>query len=310
VKKLLPLLALFALVLSACGGGSGVVAATVNETDITVGDVDALMDPDGATVSKEQFAQFLSFRIRWVITEDGAAENFDITISEEEMEAEADRIYDEVNADESREDFLSNRGITEEFLVNIAHQGLLDLAIREELAAEVPEPTQDEIDAEMAIAEASLTEVCVSHILVETQDDVDTVVGRLEAGDDFGELAIEFSQDPGSAENGGVLPCGSAGQYVEEFRDATLVAPINEIYEEIVETQFGFHIIMVTDRTEPSPEELPTEQEVSDSLKSQAAGLQYNIWLSDQVLSAEVTVDPEYGTWNTDGDPQVIAPTE
>ena len=308
MKKLVSLVVLAALVFAACGGASNTVAASVNGTDITLGEVRDLIEIEGSTIPKDQFAQFLGFEIQWEIVEQAAAQEWGIEITEGEIDAESDRIYDSTNVDETREEFTANRGVTEEFLRNIAHQGLLDIAVRAELESDVPQPSQEDVDAEIATAEASLTTVCVSHILVATEAEAQDVVGRLAAGEDFGEIAIEVSQDPGSGANGGVLPCGSAGQYVPEFRDAAIIAPIGEVYSELVETQFGFHIMMVTDRQEPAVEELPTPQDVADGLHSQAVGDRLNLWFQTQVEAAVVTVDEQYGTWATQPQAGVTPP--
>ncbi len=198
--------------------------------------------------------------------------------------------------------------MTEEFLRSIAHQTLLDQAVRAELANEIEPPTAEEIDAELGVAEASLTEVCVSHILVETEEEAQEVVDRLEAGEEFGELAQELSQDPGSAENKGVLPCGTAGQYVEEFRDASVTAPIGEVYAEIVESQFGFHVMLVTDRTDPPIEDLPTEGEITETIEADAIAQELNSWFIEQVTAADVTVEEEFGTWQATPQPTVVPP--
>jgi parvulin-like peptidyl-prolyl isomerase len=309
VKRFLSAFILLALVLSACGGAGGEVDATVDETEITVGDVEDLMDPGGATVTKEQFAQFLNFEIQWQIIEDGSSTDFEISFTDDEITTEADRIYEAAKTeDETREDFLSNRGITEDFLYNIAHQGLMDIAVREELEKTLAPPSQDAIDAELALAETNLTQVCVSHILVETEEEAMDVMDRLDAGEDFSEIASEVSTDPSAAENGGVLPCGSAGGYVPEFRDATLVAPINEVYEEIVQTTFGYHVILVTARVEPTEDELPTEEQIAENLQTTALSEEHNAWFMEKVVAAEVTIDEEYGTWEATPQPQVIPP--
>ncbi|MBT8397995.1 MAG: peptidylprolyl isomerase, partial [Gemmatimonadetes bacterium] len=65
-------------------------------------------------------------------------------------------------------------------------------------------------------------------------------------GQDFGELAKEFSQD-GSAANGGDLGWFRRGDMVPEFEDAAFGLAINEISEP-VESQFGFHVIQVNRR--------------------------------------------------------------
>lgn len=310
MKKLVYALAATALVLAACGGPSNAVAATVDGTGITVGEVESLISSEESTIPKEQFAQFLSFQIQWDIVAQAANDEWGIEVTEDEIDAEADRIFESAaTGGESREDFLSSRGVTEEFLRNIAHQALLDQAVRAELATEIEAPTAEEIDAEMGVAEASLTEVCVSHILVETEEEAQEVMDRLEAGEEFGELAQELSQDPGSAENSGVLPCGSAGQYVEEFRDASLAAPIGEVYAEIVESQFGFHVMLVTDRSDPPIEDLPTQAEITETLEADSIALELNSWFIEQVTAAEVTVEEEYGTWQATPQPTVVPPS-
>jgi len=65
----------------------------------------------------------------------------------------------------------------------------------------------------------------------------------LKNGADFDELAKEYSQDPGSAQNGGNLSWFSFGQMVPEFNDAVFaMKEIGEVSQP-VKTQFGYHII-------------------------------------------------------------------
>jgi parvulin-like peptidyl-prolyl isomerase len=309
LRKLVPILLLLVLVLGACGGGSSAVAATVNGTDITVGDVETLIDPEESTIPKDQFAQFLGFEVQWEVINVAASEQFGIGFTDEEVAAEADRIYETANAEEPRDEFLASRGVTEEFLLNIARQGLLDGAVREALSGDISAPSQEDIDAEMETAIASLTQVCVSHILLNTEAEAQDAMDRVNAGEEFGAVATELSQDPGSAANDGILPCGSAGQYVPEFRDASLVAPVGEVYETLVGTQFGFHVMLVTDRVEPAEGDLPTEDEIADTLEATAVAAELETWFLEQMTSADVTVVEEYGIWQTTPQPGVIAPT-
>ena len=310
MKRLVPILLLVALVAAACGSGSSTVAATVDGTEINDADVEGLIDVEGSIIPKDQFAQFLGFEIQWEIINAAAAEQFGIEFTDEEVIAEADRIYAIANADETREEFLANRGVTEEFLLNISRQGLLDVAVREALGSELPPPSQEAIDAEMATAVASLTQVCVSHILVDTEPEAQDAMDRVTGGEEFAAVASEVSQDPGSADNDGILPCGSAGQYAPEFRDASLVAPVGEVYENLVETQFGFHVMLVTDRVDPAVGDLSTEDEIVETLQAIAVGAELEIWFLEQMTTANVTVEEEFGIWQTTPEPGVIAPTE
>lgn len=300
MKKLVSLAAAAALVLVACGSGSTTSVATVNGGDITLAQVQDLFVTEESTIPKEQFAQFLAFQIQWDIVEGAAAEQYGITFTEGEIDAQADEIYQTQTQGESREEFVASRGVTEQFLRNISLQNLLDGALGAELIGEAEPPTQEAIDAGMVVAVAPLTDVCVSHILVPTLEEAEDVVDRLDAGEDFGEIAGEVSQDPGSGAEGGVLPCATAGDYVPGFREAVLVAPIGEVYSELVESQFGFHIILVTERTDPDPALVPTEATVIDTLIAASAGGRVTVWFNDQVLAADVMVDEDYGTWTTD----------
>lgn len=298
MKKLSYLLVVGAVTLAACGSGSGAVAATVNGEDLTVGQIEALLDTSGATVSKDQFAQFLGFQIQWLIAEAAAKSDYGLEPSDDEITAEADRIFNEVSADgETRADFLSSRGFTEQFLRNYARQSLLQTEIGDLYMADTPEPTQEEVDAQRD----GSTSVCVSHILVDTEQEAEDVMTRLDDGEDFAALATELSTDTGSAPAGGDLGCGAPGQYVESFSEAVKVAPIGEVYDQIVESTYGFHVILVTDRT------VPTDEEAIQLFKDDAVATQLQDWFLAAVEASDVTVNEEYGTWDS-ASLSVVAP--
>ncbi|HEX6301732.1 MAG TPA: peptidylprolyl isomerase [Acidimicrobiia bacterium] len=311
MKKLLSLLAFGALLLAACGGGAGSssLAATVDGTEITVGDVESLIDSGGATVPVDQFAQYLAFAIQWNILFTAAEADYDVTVSDEDVTAEADRLFNELaSGDESREDFLSSRGVTEEFLAKIAEQSLIDQRVREILVNEAAEPTPEDVDQARADAVVTLTEACVSHILVETEEEATQVMTRLDNGEEFADLATELSTDTGSAAGGGDLGCTTPADYVDSFKEAVLGAPVGDVYPEPVESQFGYHVIVVTERTEPAAEELPTDEELMAGVIEETVVGDVQEWFFDSMEAAEVTVAEEYGTW-TPVPPSVTPPT-
>jgi parvulin-like peptidyl-prolyl isomerase len=300
LKKYLSLLAVAGLVLASCGGGSGAVAATVNGEDITVGDVEALIDTgEESTIPKETFSQFLGFDIQWRIVGRAAEEEFAIVIDDEEATAEADAIFEANAQDLTREEFLETNGVTEAFLLQVARQQLLDTQIRERFSADVEPPTQEEIDGVIAEAEALY---CASHILVATRAEADDVLARIEAGEDFAALAAELSTDTGSGAQGGDLGCTPPDSFVAEFAEALTTAEV-DVPTEPVESEFGFHVILLRE------DELPTADEVVEALTAQGVGEATNAWFIEQVEAAEVTVDESYGTWQTNP-PQVVPPTE
>lgn len=101
-------------------------------------------------------------------------------------------------------------------------------------------------------------QVRASHILFKTDagQDVDEtrkraeeVLAQARAGADFAELARTHSEDTSAAE-GGDLGFFTRGQMVPQFENVAFSLPVGEV-SDVVQTQFGFHIIKVTDREEP-----------------------------------------------------------
>jgi len=76
------------------------------------------------------------------------------------------------------------------------------------------------------------------------------ILERAKSGEDFAELAKEFSQDPGSVEEGGELDFVGRGELVPEFEEVLFNEenPTGEVYPELVETDFGWHIIKIEER--------------------------------------------------------------
>jgi foldase protein PrsA len=86
-----------------------------------------------------------------------------------------------------------------------------------------------------------------SHILVKDEKTAKEVKAKLEKGEDFAKLAKEYSQDPGSASNGGDLGWFGPGKMVKEFEDAAYKLKVGEVSDP-VKTDYGYHIIKVTDK--------------------------------------------------------------
>lgn len=104
-------------------------------------------------------------------------------------------------------------------------------------------------------------QVRASHILLMTPDDLseeevaekkralEAIAKKLEEGADFAELAKEHSEDPGSKEKGGDLDYFTRERMVPEFAEAAFSLKPGEV-SDIVKTQFGYHLVKVTDKKE------------------------------------------------------------
>ena len=97
-------------------------------------------------------------------------------------------------------------------------------------------------------------QIKASHILVKTEDEAKKVLERLKKGEKFADIAKAVSIDKGSAVNGGDLGYFSKGQMVPEFEKAAASLKVGEISIP-VKTQFGYHIIKVTDKKKGAPVE-------------------------------------------------------
>ncbi|EPZ37884.1 MULTISPECIES: peptidylprolyl isomerase [Anoxybacillus] len=103
--------------------------------------------------------------------------------------------------------------------------------------------------------------VKASHILVDDEKTAKEMKAKLEKGEDFAKLAKEYSKDTGSAQNGGDLGWFGPGKMVEEFEKAAYALKVGEVSDP-VKTQFGYHIIKVTDKEEKkSFDEMKEEME-------------------------------------------------
>lgn len=103
---------------------------------------------------------------------------------------------------------------------------------------------------------------------------------RLVDGEDFAALAEEYSDDTGSAANGGDLGWFGRGVMVPAFEEAAFALAPNEISEPIA-TDFGYHIIQVLEKDAERPKEPGALQQE----RAQA----FDDWLREQVAAANIT---------------------
>ena len=112
----------------------------------------------------------------------------------------------------------------------------------------------------------------VKHILVEKEDEAKDVIAQLQKGGKFDDLAKARSKDPGSKDKGGDLDWNAPGGFVKPFSDAMIATPKGKFTATPVQTQFGYHVIMVEDVRDAK---VPSFEEVKPQLQQrvQAAHL-------------------------------------
>ncbi len=83
---------------------------------------------------------------------------------------------------------------------------------------------------------------------------------RIVAGEDFGQIAMDYSQDPQSARRGGDLNYAERGTYSDAFEIYCWTAPVGEL-SDVIETAHGYHLIRVEDRVISEVDRVIMEQE-------------------------------------------------
>jgi len=86
------------------------------------------------------------------------------------------------------------------------------------------------------------------HILVKTEEECNELKNQIENGSDFGEIAKMHSLCP-SGQKGGELGEFGPGQMVSEFDTVVFNEEVNKVHGP-VKTQFGYHLIEITSRTD------------------------------------------------------------
>jgi peptidyl-prolyl cis-trans isomerase C len=161
------------------------------------------------------------------------------------------------------------------------------------VASMTDEAVQTAYDAKYETGESEV-EYNASHLLVATLEEAEAAKARVDAGEEFAEVAKEVSTGP-SAPNGGNLGWFGAGQMVTPFEDAVMSMEVNGVSDP-VETQFGFHVIQLLEkRVTEAPELDAVRSELMAEVQEAAiqARLKALTDAADIVMPEDGAFDPE-----------------
>lgn len=175
------------------------------------------------------------------------ASSANIEVTDEEVNAEVDNVKNGYTNTDDYNKYLADHNFTEEtFREDIKTQLILMKYLRtraEEIMA--IEPSDKELKDLYNKFENEFKKVQASHILVNTEGEAQYIKEKLDEGEDFAALAKSYSTCA-SAADGGDLGYFAANEMVAEFSNAAFALPVGEISEP-VKSDFGYHIIKVTD---------------------------------------------------------------
>lgn len=143
-------------------------------------------------------------------------------------------------------------------------QLLADTFIQGEIDSRVTDEAVAEAYEQFVAANPAYDEVSARHILLDTREEAVDTIQALEDGGDFAELAMERSTGP-SGPDGGDLGYFQRERMVPPFADAAFELAVGEYTLEPVETQFGWHVILVEDRRTIEP---PALEEIGEELRA------------------------------------------
>jgi len=205
----------------------------------------------------------------------------------QQMEAAAQMMPD-VDSERLQEllenDLLAQQVIEQEVVANLSvsdedAQGFYDENLEQFMEPEQVEASHILITVE---TEASQEDKDAAQMKIEE------ILAKVNAGEDFAELAKEFSDCP-SKEQGGNLGFFTRGQMVKPFEDTAFALNEGEV-SGIVETQFGYHIIKVTGKKlENQVAFEDAKEQIKESLLGQKTNTEVNAWLTE--LRANATVE-------------------
>jgi len=197
-------------------------------------------------------------------------------------------------------DFLIGQGWTEaDLALYLADQGRtvesFKADVMEYIVGGTIEITDEELNDYFLANKSNyetLERVRASHILVDTEEEAEEILAELNDGADFAELARERSTCP-SASSGGDLDWFGRGAMVPAFDEAAFGLNVGEM-SGIVATEFGYHIILLTDSEDASaPELADVSDQVRADIESERSYASALTWYESTYDSAEIIIhDP------------------
>ena len=247
---------------------------------------DVVASVDGEKIKKDEVydilaAQYGSSVVNTLINNkviELEAEKEKVKVTEKEIQAELDSFIESYGGEETFNAALEQSGITlEYFKTDIENFLKVEKILKPSI--KITEDEMKEYFEENKDSYAQEEQVQASHILVEDEKTAKEIEKKLADGEDFAELAKEYSTDTASAENGGELGYFGSGEMVEEFEKVAFSTPVGEISDP-VKTDYGYHIIKVTDKKEAKEAVYEDNKKaVEQALFDEKLNEEYPTWL-------------------------------
>jgi len=257
----------------------------------------AVATVNGANITKDQlYAKLveaggentLKSMITTTLVEQEAKKANVPAVTDADITTEIENLKAQFGGEAALNSALSQSGMT---LDDLKKQMPIQVQLRKILEPQV-KITDDEIKKYYEDNKASFDteeQVRASHILVKTQAEAEDIIKQLKGGADFAALAKEKSADTGSKDNGGDLDFFKRADMDPSFADAAFKLKVGET-SGAVKSQYGYHVIKVTDRKEAHTSTFEEKkEEVRKTLVTQKVSEMSTTWLEDTTAKAKIT---------------------
>lgn len=191
-------------------------------------------------------------------------DNKKIAITDEEVKNLYEQTIKDMGGQEQYEEFLKQQNITDDFIKDSIKKDYKQQKLEEAFYKD-NKVTEEEIKDFYDANKDRLIKYSLSQIMADNEEDAKKLYDKLEAGEDFAELAKNESSDTYSAANGGNMGEVQASTMPEEFLNAVSATEIGS-YSKVFKSDMGYHIVKVDDKKDQL-EDLKTE--IEQTLKSQ-----------------------------------------
>jgi foldase protein PrsA len=207
-----------------------------------------------------------------------------ITVTDDEVNAEVEKAKKYFDSEDKFNEFLKGQSMDLDYFKQSVKKELTVNKLTDKLAGNIA-VTDEEVNAYYDTHQNEFMSVKASHILLDTKEEAEKMLVRVKAGENFGELAKQNSKDPSAKENSGDLDYFRHGDMVEPFEKAAFALKPGEI-SEIVQTDFGFHIIKVEDSKLDKFEDV--KEQLKGSMLSDKKSGEYEKQLEEMRKNAKI----------------------
>lgn len=207
-----------------------------------------------------------------------------ITVTDDEIKSEIEKAKKYFDSEDKFNEFLKGQNMDLEYFKQSVKKELTINKLIEKLTEKVV-ATDEDVKAYYDTHQDEFISVKASHILLDAKEEAEKMLQRVKAGENFNELAKENSKDPTVKENSGELGYFKHGDMLEPFEKAAFAMNPGEI-SDIVQTDFGFHIIKVEDKKLEEFEDI--KEQIKGSILSDKKNSEYDKRLEEMRKNTKI----------------------